>query len=252
MPTNRWDALCMCGPPDSKQTSPQDIFLATLLMINCIISLNLSILKSVYYTLRENNRFVREITSCFSNAIGVCPRCSTADRELKQRLRGRQQERQNRNRFRLAKQQLCTCITLFFTFLCRHCATTTWKCLISRFVEDVNTKQRLCFSFPELRYPLSEFNSRKNCQHLTNWTRWNLRDEVWSSATLLCTWRFRSRGRRCICCLSSLNTHTKRASFTQKNIQFGIHSGALHRLGEKLKYMNGWFASFWFWLLKRC
>lgn len=41
-----------------------------------------------------------------------------------------------------------------------------------------------------------------------------------------------------------INTHTNRASFTQKNIQFGIHSGALHRLGEKLKYMNGWFARF--------
>ena len=43
------------------------------------------------------------------------------------------------NRFRLEKQQLCTCITLFCTFLCRRCTTTTWKCLISRFVEDVNT-----------------------------------------------------------------------------------------------------------------
>ena len=50
---------------------------------------------------------------------------------------------------------------LFCTWLCRHCTTTTWKCPISRIVEDVNTKQRLCFSFPELRYPLSEFNSRK-------------------------------------------------------------------------------------------
>ena len=29
------------------------------------------------------------------------------------------------NRFRLAKQQLCTCITLFCTFPCRHYTTTT-------------------------------------------------------------------------------------------------------------------------------
>ena len=29
------------------------------------------------------------------------------------------------NRFRLAKQQLCSCITLFCTFLCRRCTTTT-------------------------------------------------------------------------------------------------------------------------------
>ena len=32
------------------------------------------------------------------------------------------------------KQQLCTCITLFCTFLYHHCTTPTRKCLISRFV----------------------------------------------------------------------------------------------------------------------
>ena len=30
-----------------------------------------------------------------------------------------------------------------------------------------------------------EFNSRKNCQHLTHWTRWNKRNKVWSSMTFL-------------------------------------------------------------------
>ena len=44
-----------------------------------------------------------------------------------------------RKRFILAKQQLCTCITVFCTFLSRRCLTTTWKCLISHFVEDGNT-----------------------------------------------------------------------------------------------------------------
>ena len=78
---------------------------------------------------------------------------------------------------------LCTCITLFETFFCRHCMTTTWKCLISRFVEDVNTRQRLSSSLSELRYSLLEFNSSKSCQDLTNWMRWNKRDKVWSSAT---------------------------------------------------------------------
>ena len=43
-----------------------------------------------------------------------------------------------------SRQQRCTCITLFCTFLCRHCTTTTGKCLISRFIMDVN-KQRLNF-----------------------------------------------------------------------------------------------------------
>ena len=34
--------------------------------------------------------------------------------EIKQRRRRRQRIRQKSKRFRLAKQQLCTCITLFF------------------------------------------------------------------------------------------------------------------------------------------
>ena len=62
----------------------------------------------------------------------------------------------------------------------------------------------LSFSFPELRDSLLEFNYRKNCQHWTNWMRWNKRDKVWissSSATLLFKWHFRSRRRRC--CLTA-------------------------------------------------
>ena len=35
--------------------------------------------------------------------------------------------------FGLAKQQFCTCITLFCTFPCRRCTTTTWNLLISHF-----------------------------------------------------------------------------------------------------------------------
>jgi len=66
-----------------------------------------------------------------------------------------------------AKQQLCTCITPC-TFLCRHCRTTTWKCLISRFEDDVYPRQRFSFPFPEHRYSFLEFNSRKICQHLKN------------------------------------------------------------------------------------
>ena len=55
---------------------------------------------------------------------------------------------------------------------------------------------------------LTEFSSRKNCQHLTNCTRWNKRDKVWSSANSLFKWRFRSRRLRC--CLSSPFPYTYR------------------------------------------
>ena len=117
-------------------------------------------------------------------------------RELKQQRRRSKRERQKSNRFRLAKQRLYTCITRFCKFPCRHCTSTTWKWLISRYVEDMNTR-RLPFSFPELRYSLLDYNSCKNCQYLTNWTRWNKRDKVWRSATSLVKWRFRNRRRRC-------------------------------------------------------
>ena len=142
------------------------------------------------------------------SAVSVVTVNFLLNRELKQRRRRQQRERQKSNRFRLAKQQLCTCITLFCTFLSRRCTTTTWKCLISRFVEDGNTRQQLSFSFPELWYSPLEFNSRKICQHLANWTSWNKRGKVWSSAKsryfFFFKWRFRGRHRRC--CLSSLMT----------------------------------------------
>ena len=109
-------------------------------------------------------------------------------------VKQRWQRRQKRNRVRLAKQQLCTCIMLFCTFLSSHCTTSTQKCLISHFVEDGNTKQQLCFPFPELWFIPLEFNSKKICQHLTNETKWNIRrKKVWDRANSLFRWCSRSR-----------------------------------------------------------
>ena len=80
----------------------------------------------------------------------------------------RRRQREKSSRFRLARQQLSTCIMLFCTFVSRHCKTTTWKCLISRFVGDVNARERLC-SFSELRYSL-----RWHCtgRFSTGWKIW--------------------------------------------------------------------------------
>ena len=55
--------------------------------------------------------------------------------------------REKSNRFRWAKWRLCTCITIFCTFLCRRCTTTTWKRLNSRFVEDAEHKKTTFFFF---------------------------------------------------------------------------------------------------------
>ena len=104
-------------------------------------------------------------------------------------------DEQNNNFARASRFQV------HFFALC-HCTTTTWKCLISRFVKDLNTRQRLSFSLPELWYSLLEFNSSKSCKHLTNWKSWNKREKIWSSATSFFKWRFRTH-RHC-CCLSSV------------------------------------------------
>ena len=119
-------------------------------------------------------------------------------RELKHR---RQWEEQ------LVKQQLCAYITLFRTFLCRYCTTTTWNCLISRFVEDVNTRKQLSFLFSWTSIQSIRNNSRKNWQHLKNWTRWGKQDKVWSRANSLFKWRSRCRRPR-HCCLSPLMAST--------------------------------------------
>ena len=83
-------------------------------------------------------------------------------REFTQRRRRRQRERQKRNRFRQAKQQLCTCITLFCTFLCCRCTTTTWNCLISRFVEDGEQKTTTFFFFSWTLMQSFRFQLQKN------------------------------------------------------------------------------------------
>ena len=80
----------------------------------------------------------------------ISPKLYRNVRELKQRRPRRQRGRQKSNGVRLAKEKLCTCITLFYTFLCCRCMTTMWNCLIWRFVEDLNTRQWPSFSFSEL------------------------------------------------------------------------------------------------------
>ena len=64
---------------------------------------------------------------------------------------GNENGRQKRNRFRLAKQQLFTCITLFLHFFVvvgQLQRENEW--LNSRFVEDGNTRRQISVSFPEL------------------------------------------------------------------------------------------------------
>ena len=98
------------------------------------------------------------------------------NRELKQWRWQRQRERQKScNRFMLAKQQLCTCITLFCTFLGRRCTTATWNVLIlhvSRSLWSRWTQHKtFCFLFIHLDTVLSDSTP----EHFANiWQmKWN-------------------------------------------------------------------------------
>ena len=79
------------------------------------------------------------------------------------------------------KQQLCTCIKHFCTFLDRSCTTTTWKCLIASFVEDLNKRRRISFSLYKVECALQEINSREIRPHLPFSANWNKRDSVWKT-----------------------------------------------------------------------
>ena len=107
-------------------------------------------------------------------------RCSRrVCRELYQRRRRRQRGRQKSNRFRLAKQQLCTCIMLFCTFLYRPCTATTWKCPTASFREDVNKRRRISFSLSKLEWVPQEINSREIRLYSPFSSNWNKRDKDW-------------------------------------------------------------------------
>ena len=62
---------------------------------------------------------------------------------------------ENIKKTRLAKQQLCTCITIFrslSTLLSCHCTTVAWSCQLSCFVENVNKRRRISLALFELEY----------------------------------------------------------------------------------------------------
>ena len=66
--------------------------------------------------------------------------------------RRRQREHQKSDRLNRHNKNSARASRLFCTFLCRHYMTTTGKCLISSFVEDVNKRRLIFFPLSELEY----------------------------------------------------------------------------------------------------
>ena len=84
----------------------------------------------------------------------------------------------------------------FCTFLYRFYTTTTWKCLISRFIEDVNKQRRNFISLSELGYGHLKFSFRRVRPHLTKYVGRNNRYKDWKNANSL--FKQRSRCRRVV------------------------------------------------------
>ena len=108
---------------------------------------------------RKNYRWVEKRFGCYQqeqfnlhweSSVSDGSQCIVNNRKFKMK-RTRESKKSN-SLIGKTKQQLCTCITLFCIFLCRHCLTSTWKCLISRFVKDVNKQWQNFLSLYELGY----------------------------------------------------------------------------------------------------
>lgn len=123
---------------------------------------------------------------------------------------------------RLAKQLLCTCITLFYTFPCRHCTTTMWKCLDFTFRRGREHKTTTFFFFSWTLIQYFRTQLQRKCQILTNSTRWNKRDKGWSRATSLFRCRFRSRRSRCCWSFHLLGTFSIDDGDSSKNVTFKL------------------------------
>ena len=92
---------------------------------------------------------------------------SSLNRDFKVQRRGRQRERQKNNRF-YTQNNNCARASRFFVYFLARYTTTSWKGLISRFMEDINKQRRNFISLFELGYGPWEFNSRRVPLHLTS------------------------------------------------------------------------------------
>ena len=108
----------------------------------------LVVLKGIW--IRSETVYIAGIKWLFVCRVGQDSYVSSQLRELKQRRRRRQREQQKSKRFRLAKQQLCTHITLFVTFFCRRCTCATWNLPNLMFCRGREHKTKPLFSFPKL------------------------------------------------------------------------------------------------------
>ena len=96
---------------------------------------------------RANSIHLRYLVRLFS----VCRKCPNEEESLSSTEAPALHPNKNGNNWKITsareRQQLCTCSTLFCTFLYRHCMTTTWKCLNSRLSRTGTQNNNFLFLF---------------------------------------------------------------------------------------------------------
>ena len=108
-----------------------------------------------------------KISLLIANVKVATLRLEFVNRDFKIQQRGRQRERQKKTIGLISKTTTSHVYLCFWTFLSCFCTTTTWKCLIWRFMEDVNKQRRNFISLSELGYGPLKFSFRRVRLHLT-------------------------------------------------------------------------------------
>ena len=109
------------------------VILLKTIFLRCILGLPPSIQLLIQIPKADNETALKKVTK--------------KNRNFKIQRREQQPERQINNRFYKQNSNFACAPRFFVHFLARLCTTTTWKCLISRFVGDVTSDDEIQFLF---------------------------------------------------------------------------------------------------------
>ena len=117
---------------------------------------------------RKISRIPQEKFSGFQNSDSLTrgePKVSMATND-NTGLRTASRTSKKNNGFYKQNNSFARASHFFVHFFSRFCTTSTWKCLISRFMENVNKQRRNLISLSELGYGLKQFNFKRVCLNL--------------------------------------------------------------------------------------
>ena len=125
----------------------------------------------------------------WENYVSDGSQCIVSNRMFRMQ---RRRESKKSNSLTRENNDFARAVSQFFVhFLCRHCTTTTWKCLMSRFMKDLNKQCQNFLSLYELGYGWQKFSSRRVRLYLTKYASWNNHDKDWKNVNSLFMRRFR-------------------------------------------------------------